>query len=83
MLYELELRKHRELCKLLKAVQAQLTQWKENHDQKIVSIYEITKYYFIEYSKVVGILKIYFIVEPLTFGDYDFTVKRIFRVEMY
>ncbi|XP_065899010.1 HAUS augmin-like complex subunit 3 isoform X2 [Dysidea avara] len=41
MLYELELRKHRELYKLLKAVQLQLAQWKEDHDQKIKLLQEL------------------------------------------
>lgn len=43
MLYELELRKHRELYKLLKAVQSQLAQWKDDYDQKIVS-FRLTVY---------------------------------------
>ena len=37
MMYEVELRRHRELRVLLKAVQSQLTTWKDEHDRKIVS----------------------------------------------
>lgn len=37
MLYEVELRRHRETHRLLTAAQAQLTQWREGRERRTVS----------------------------------------------
>ena len=47
MMYEVELRRHRELHMLLKAIQSQLITWKDEHDRKIVSWQQIC--FFIVY----------------------------------